>query len=635
MRVRIAVGALFLGLQPALAVPPTISPPVAVTVTSAQVQAAVSGLTGQANGIAGLNGSKQVPSAQLPIASTTQAGVAQFGTAAGTIADGGALASTTSTLTSYMQSAAATFLKLGGDGSGTLVYALGLNGVAETIGRTLAQRAGDVYNFADHGAKGDATSDAAAMVKAIAYATATPGTHIYFPTGTYHFLISTSLPGNAPYQYLLPSETTLEGPDDTSATISFDNDTNNNGGYLFASVTGEKDLTIRHLHFLGTFTANNANFNPTNSGSLFALGGGNNFTFDHNLVEDQTGFGVFISNSTGVKVTSNVFRNIRSDVIAVWGDSNLSVLDNRIEHSIDDCISFHSQNGVDAWLLRRNIDVEDNQCIDTQSITGSGAIYTVVSHNQLISPKGAGLIFGTDGANGSDNQGQNTSVSVIISYNLITNAMNRAMVDNYDQDDECMLFYAGAARKGQYLAPPGEGGVAGLTAPVYPYPEFFAQAESTSVAVGDSRAYVISNNSCVHDFPTFNGSDTRYKDYTAFGQGQILTTTGWVTLSTDESIFRVFGMYFSGGDMRDVLIKDNTFQGLDSALLIQGSGNYYKFEIADNHIIDMSTRGFGLFNSGKTNIYFHDNVLDLDPWWRDSRTATGGWNNEDRIALHV
>ena len=330
-----------------------------------------------------------------------------------------------------------------------------------------------------------------------------------------------------------------------------------------------------------------------------------------------------------------MFRNIRSDVIAVWGDSDLSVLDNRIEHSIDDCISFHSQNGVDAWLLRRNIDVEDNQCFDTQSITGSGAIYTVVSHNQLISPKGAGLIFGTDGANGGDNQGQNTSASVIISYNLITNAMNRAMVDNYDQDDECMLFYAGAARKGQYLAPPGEGGVAGLTAPVYPYPEFFAQAESTSVAVGDSRAYVISNNSCVHDFPTFNNSDTRYKDYTAFGQGQILTTTGWVTLSTDESIFRVFGMYFSGGDMRDVLIKDNTFQGLDSALLIQNSGNYYKFEIANNRIIDMSTRGFGLFNNGKTNIYIHDNVLDLDPWWRDSRTAAGGWNNEDRIALQV
>ena len=630
--------------------------------SSAQSAAAIAALAtgavptsqlGIASGVAQLDSNKHVVSAQIP-----------FGTTASTVTDGGVF-------TTAMQNAAATFLTIA-KADGGIVHVLGLNGVAETIGRTIAARAGDVWNIADHGADHTVAGDDAAIVEALAYAKAVPGTHVYFPTGTWPMAASSQ------FTYLVPSETLIEGADEYATDILFTNDTNTGAipsgqtcqqnpsltcqYYLFAANQSNgrpHDIGVRHIRFTGTWGG------AGSPASAFAsVGNGPNmFLFDHvdnvdiedTIWEQERAFGIFVSGSTDVKVHNNVVRYVQADAIAVWQSSNISILGNFVEHGNDDCISFHNADSGDPWIQRRAIDIEGNTCFDSTAISGQSAKYTVIMGNRMVSSRGDAIAIstvtggtsstvGTSGYNGSQ-QGNSSSDNVIIADNVMTDLLARGQVDNYDGANSYIYINGLSARAGQYGAIPGEAGFpgsgtsgqTGYKAPTItaqdPAPEFFADAQLATTAVGESHSIIIAGNTMESDMPSFNSTDSRFNSYTDFGQGPLVSLNGLLNPTNTAALMygQAIGINVNGGAMRDVSIHDNAFEGFTQGIYFGPGLSYTDFDIYHNDFFNLSGAGVELNSTGINDITVADNLFDMDPYLHEgyrsnaSNGYPGGW----------
>ncbi len=578
---------------------------------------------------------------------------------------GAAIASSTAstnTLLSHAQSLALYFLQIAKVDNG-VVHVLGLNNAVESMGRTIAARAGDVWNVADHKMDGTVTNDNAGMVEAIAYAKAVPGTHIYFPTGTW------PLSGSSQFTYLVPSDTLIEGADEYASDIFFSNDTNSGNVpsgqtcsgnetcqyYLFAADNSNgrpHDIGVRHIRFTGTWGGTSYPVASNTSASAFAAsgGGGNMFLFDNvdnvdiedSIWEHERAFGIFVSGSTDVKVHNDIVRYAQADAIAVWQSSNMSILGNLIEHGNDDCISFHGSDGGDAWTRARSVDIEDNTTLDCSGISGLAAKYTVIAGNHMTGSRGTAIQLGTHGLdNGS--QGHSSSFGLIIANNLITDLLNRNAVDGYDGDDSYITINGYSAQAGSYKAIPGQAGVAGMTAAQDPAPEFFADATAANVPVGESHSIYIGHNSMLSFLPDFNGTDTgvngsgsRFNSWTDFGQGPLVSLKGLLNPSTTAGnmLRGATGININYGNLRDVDIDGNNFFGIGQAMLLQGSAasSMLDFTIRNNRCVNVYQSCFELNNPGKNSIVYEDNYMDMDPYFNHSFRSypnPGGWQYDN------
>ena len=634
----------------------------AAAIASLAVGAIPASSAGAASGLAQLDANKHLVSAQVP-----------FGTTTGTVTDGGVF-------TAAIQNVAATFLTIAKADSG-IVHVLGLNGVAETFGRSIAARAGDVWNIADHGADHTVAGDNAAIVEALVYAKANPGTHIFFPTGSW------PLSASSQFTYLVPSSTIIEGADEYASDILFTNDTNTGNVpsgqqcsgsetcqyYLFAADNSNgrpHDIGVRHIRFTGTWAGTGYPVASNTPASAFAAQGNgpNMFLFDHvdnvdiedTIWEHERAFGIFVSGSTDVKVHNDVVRYVEADAIAVWQSSNISVLGNLVEHGNDDCISFHNADSGDPWIQRRAIDIEGNTCLDTTAISGLAAKYTVIMGNRMISSRGDAISIttmaggtsttpGTAGYNSSQ-QGNSSSDNVIIADNVMTDMLARGQVDNYDGANSYIYIDGLSARPGQYGAIPGEAGFpgsgtagqAGYKAPTAfaaqdPAPEFFADAQLATTAVGESHSITIAGNTMESDMPSFNGTDARFNSYTDFGQGPLVTLKGLLNPTDTAALMygQAIGITVNGGAMRDVSIHDNAFEGFTQGIYFAPGVSYTDFDIYHNDFFNLSGAGVELNSTGINDITVADNLFDMDPYLHEVYRANssngypGGWQYDN------
>ncbi len=510
----------------------------------------------------------------------------------------------------------------GGDASGTILVASG-----ETIGRTQSVRLSDVYNIADHGARGDAASDTAAMNKAIAYATASPGTHIYIPQGTWPLNAATSA------GFAIPSSTTVEGADQ-SATIVTWNDASGYNLFTSAGTTTARASDIRFQNFTvqGSWnptTASAVPANPSSSyGNPFIPANVDGLTFFRITSENSHAFSISARTSTEVNVQNDTVRWGVSDGINLSECADVSVTDNMISHTDDDSISVHSDI-YDSWGVRRDLNITGNRIFDSQGIRVLSARQANISGNTLDTVRQQGINVQTVTPNGSSFQeGVSAGMSILISNNTISNVLNRANIDNLNSGASAILIDGYSARAGSYAAIPGENNPA-TGKIIDPYPEFMANSTSTSVPTAGTHSILIVGNHISRTLPNSNGSDSRYPNWASFGQGTISSRLGAKNPTLAESDIEPNGVFLDGGYLKDVLVEGNDFHGLQNALFVQGNGHLEDIAFRGNSVVDMTGAGVVVNMTGKLNLYVEDNLFDLDPYMKGcGRGPTGNWSTE-------
>ena len=508
----------------------------------------------------------------------------------------------------------------GGNASSAIAVAAG-----ETTGRTFAARLSDIYNIADHGAMGDAVSDDIAMNKAIAYATANPGTHILIPDGSWNFAVS------AANGFQIPSFTTVEG-EDQAATILTWNDTA--GDYLFtaASNTGSTrtaDIAFQEFTVKGTWgTAAGGMSAYALANAPFIPSGVDGLTFFHVTSEYSRGFGISARNSTAVTVHDSHTRYTDSDAINLSQCSDVSVDNNHIEHTDDDAISVHSDI-YDTLGVRRNIDITGNHIIDAQGIDVLAARQANISDNTLDSVRQSAISVTTTQPGSAATEGNSADEAILITGNKVTNLLNRQNIDNVNQGASAIIVNGISARAGGYGAAPGEA-VAGTAKVVDPYPEFMGNSQSSTVAVSGGHAIVVEGNLIARTLPASNGSDPRYKSWTDFRQGTITSRLGPQNPTLAESDMQGACVALTGGNLRDVLIQGNDCHGMSDGLTVTGDANSHYADIVyrGNNDVDYTGHGILVNTGGRLGLLAEDNLFDGDPFQKSpARGANGTWAN--------
>ena len=569
-----------------------------------------SSMLNAASGVAPLDANKHVTSAQIP-----------FGTVPGTVTDGGVF-------TSAAQSNAATFLKIA-DASGGVLHVLGLNGSAETVGRSLAARAGDVWNVADHGADGTAANDDTALANGLAYAVAHPYTTIRFPKGIWALTVSSSQPG-----FALPSNTVLEGAANNGTILTW-NDVSN-GGYSLLTDTApagggrNANVVLRNLVVQGSW-------GPC-SGCSWTSGGNNaiflflidDVTLDHVSSRYSGAFGMTVRASTNVKLLDDAVYYSASDGINLDDDSGIFARNFNIQHTADDCFSAHSDI-YDQGGVRRNIQIVGGYAFDTHGIDIASPVSLSISGTIIDSFKVAAIaLSGTVGGTGS-NEGQAEGQDVTIDNVTMTNGISTAgnNVDSKDPTDGSLNYVIiGAAppRAGNLTFIPGENGTS-------PYPYTLNNSQSTSVPIPAWRTIRIINSIFGRHFGATN--TTALPNWGSLGQGGITTKDGIYTPSLPENALIGSAItIFSPNIIRNMDVENNTFEGLGVALYAPpgSSGHMSDFAFDHNRMIDMRSACLDVEFGGVIDGEANDNLCDADPYFASgNRGSIGNWGNNNAL----
>ncbi len=490
-----------------------------------------------------------------------------------------------------------------------------------------ARGVGGTYRLAEHGADGTVGNDNAAMKRALAFAGEHPGTRIVLPVGI------TQLDSTANDDFCIPSRTTIEGEDAIGSVVSWNETT---GCNLFSTAQGSRlsDIRIQNLTFRGTWDPA-TDMVGVASGSPVFLVGVDGVTLDTITSENTRGFGLCVRASTEVAVTGCVVRHTATDGINLSECSNVSVTLCRISHVGDDAISVHS-DVFDTFGVRRNLLVSGNHVFDAQGIRVLAARQTVISANMLDTVLQLGINVQTVAPDDSEVQeGVSATHSVTITGNTITNLIRRNAVDGLSGDADGILIDGFSSRAGDRDAAPGEASP-GTGAVVNPYTVFLANSTSSSVPTAGAYNIIISGNHVGRTLPACDGSDSRFKRFSDFGQGMLTSKTGTKDPSLSENDLRNTGVRIEGGSVRNVLVVGNGFSGLHAALVLSGSGHFGDIGFRANHVVDMS--GFGVLVNGSMtmNAYVEHNLFDLDPFFTaPSRGGNGTWSdNGGPMALY-
>ena len=510
----------------------------------------------------------------------------------------------------------------GGDASRTILVASG-----ETTGRNQSARLSDVYNIADHGARGDAASDTAAMDKAIAFAAANPGTHIAIPQGTWPLTASTSA------GFAIPSATTVEGADQ-SATIITWNDASGYNLFTSAGTASARASDIRFQKFTVQGSWNPATANPTpvnpsaSYGNPFIPANVDGLTFFRITSQNSHAFSISARASTEVSVQDSNVRWGVSDGINLSECAEVSVTGNTIEHTDDDSISVHSDI-YDSWGVRRDLNITGNRIFDSQGIRVLSARQANISGNTLDTVRQQGINVQTVAPNGgSFQEGVSAGMSILISNNTISNVIDRTHVDNLNSGAAPLHIDGVSAPAGSYAAVPGENDPS-TGKVIDPYPEFMANSTSSSVPTAGTHAILIVGNHISRTLPGSNGADRRYPNWASFRQGTISSRLGAKTPTLSEADLEPNGVFLDGGTLKDVLIEGNDFHGLKNGLFVEGSGHLEDIAFRGNSVVDMAQAGVIVNMTGKLNLYVEDNLFDLDPYQKAcGRGPNGTWSSE-------
>lgn len=530
----------------------------------------------------------------------------------------------------------------GGDISATIRKASG-----ESTSRTVAAGLADVYNLADHGALGDATSDTAALNKALTYAGAHPGTHIFLPNGTWAFVVSSS--GG----FALPSYTTFEGADEFSTILTW-NDTNSDS--LFTSTgtptTRAVDVTWQNFAVQGTWgTAVAAQSGVTSASTAYALGNtaiipANNdgITIEHVASINSRGFGIGTRDSTSVRIKFNFIYQSLSDGINTDGCSDIDISENHLVHIGDDMISSHGYLS-DRWGVRRDIRIQDNTGFDTRAIDVISPRHAIISGNRMDHWRQAMISLSNAPSGTSGQEGNEAGDTALITGNVGTNGLDNSAVDgsNSPSGATAIVISGFSSRAGTLNATPGlPDATNGVVVPVRPY--FLSNSQSANTPVPPTAHIVVSNNMVMRTEPQTDGTVTGFTNYQNLWQG---SSSG--ALGNEATIMSILGPQTPGmssayntkgltdvnlrpnfvtlaGTLNDIWIVGNHGVGLAQGFNIEGGSGQAisRLHILGNNLSDFTQQAVIVSSTGHVDGEIGFNNIDGDPLLQNGYRGTHG-----------
>ncbi len=515
---------------------------------------------------------------------------------------------------------------LGVAGDGTLGLVAGLPGIdvsaarltaglAGASARALSEMRGEVIRVADFlGGKPDGRDATAAMVMALGLAANVPGSTVELCAGAWNFATLAA-------PLMVPSRTTLRGAGRHQTRITWPD----TGSFaLFASAgtaaARANDIVLADFTVTGSF-ATNGPAGPFPFLLYFVDG----LRFDNICCEYSRVMGLVARNCTDVLVSGCIVRYCAIDGINMAECNGVTIEGCIVEHCDDDGIAVHSDI-YDPGVVRRSVVVSGNRLFDCQGIKVLAPRGTAIIGNTVDCCRAQGISFATVTPNGTVTEGMAAGMASLITGNVVTNIINRANVDNLNQNAPGILITGASARPDGLGAVPGEtrSGVV-----IDPYPYYNANGNTATTATPGSYGVIVANNFIGRTLPACNGTVTTpvtYAKWSDFGLGRMFTRNGWLDPSLAEGDMRDHAVWISDGVVRDVLITGNIIRGMTSGLALFPAQRMDNIVFRGNQVVDCFSYGVVVNTTGTLRAYIEDNLFDLDPFLKHpSRGAGGTW----------
>jgi parallel beta-helix repeat protein len=374
-----------------------------------------------------------------------------------------------------------------------------------------------------------------------------------------------------------------------------------------AGATTYSNITIEGIHFKGSHDTDSveAQHFPI---LLYNVTGLN---FRNNKISYSRTMAMAVRVSSRITITGNVIENCGRDGINTADCTDVVIANNRISYCDDDAIACHIDS---ANVNDRGVSISGNIIRFCQGIKVLGANGCSITGNTLEFCMAQGINITT---RSTGTEGRNAASGVTITGNVIKNCIDRAGVDNLNQNSPYIAISGTSARSGTLDAIPGENDQPDGTV-IDPYDYFVNPNEgSTTTPVPASWNIVISGNSLIRDIGVLaNISD--------LGFGSFYTRAGPVDPDIAEADYLENGISINTGVLKNVIVTDNTFSGLNSGLSFASGSRVVNFKVADNTFFDCAA-AMTVSNANHNSIYFDNNIVDLDPFLKHAnRKNTAG-----------
>lgn len=331
-------------------------------------------------------------------------------------------------------------------------------------------------------------------------------------------------------------------------------------------------------------------------------------------VQQSRKMGIFARDCTNVSAVGCVVRYCARDGINLSNNDDVLMTNNLVEFVDDDALAAH--NDTDGRIDRRVV-IANNRVRFAQGIKALGLVTGTISGNTIEFCMGQGITVAPIAATGVE--GRNASSGIAITGNTIKNCIDRALVDNLNQNAPYISIGGSSAQAGGLAAIPGEN-VTGTASVINPYPYFQGNdGGSGTDPVPGSVAITVSGNTCVRDIPTG-------VSLSSLGYGVFYTRNGPVDIAN----ITLSGLWQAGvtmdGLLKAVNITGNTFHGIGYAIQLD-TNSKVSGSATGNHIFDCRG-GIVLHGTNHHTFVSAANTFDLDPYVQHSgRGANGTWTS--------
>lgn len=479
--------------------------------------------------------------------------------------------------------------------------------ISGAVPRPLEEYLGDTVNVKDFGAKGDGVADDWPSVQlAWNYAAAT-GRKLWLPAGTYNLIsVSASLvpsSGMAVFGDGMENTKIKWNPSDPSLA-------------LITKVSAAADITgfeLRDLHIEGGH-GDGGNYAQTDNYPVL-LWKAHGSRISRVKISKSRVMGMVFRLCSGVDIRECVVQFCARDGINTGDCFSVSVVGNRVEYVDDDAIAHATQI---FGVVDKGFECVGNIVRFAQGIRALSASTATITGNNLEFCMTQGISVATFGPADSSANGRSAACGVIISGNTIKNCFDRANVDNLNQAAPYIRISGNSAQASGLAAIPGENDTATGTV-ISPYP-YFGNPNNGNVNLPVPASYhiTITGNTFVRDVPT-GGL------LSSLGYGTFYTRNGPVDPTITNAAILEAGIFLAQGPVRNVLIANNMFAGIGSAVQLGPTSNFRGVMFSKNVVFDCDA-ALSAAGTENHNISFIDNVIDLDPFHASTnRGLNGTW----------
>ena len=475
------------------------------------------------------------------------------------------------------------------------------------VGKTVHQKFQEIVSVKDFGAVGDGvTDDTAAIQLAFTHARTCTNPAVYFPTGTYLVVSSTSL-------YNLSNGMEVYGDGMDATIIKW------NAVYISGSIalfngpaSGTIDsATIRDLAIRGNHDTSGYSQVPAYPILIYRC---NDLKIYRVKVTYSRVMGIVSRTCFAVDIDGCVVQYCGRDGINTSDCNYVKITNNRIEFCDDDSIAGHTQT---YNIADRGYVVTGNIIRFCQGMKFLGARAVTIVGNTIEFCMGQGIGIVSVPLVSPPSEGSAALQGIVIVGNTIKNCFSRQYVDNLNQGAPYIAIGGDAADQGDLAAVPGRN-VTSTGDIVYPYPYYWtAKDASTTDPIADNYNIVICGNTLTRDiYPTAHISD--------LGCGVFYTRTGpndpavVAAAYTQNAIIMYDRIY-------NAKIADNVITGVGTVLNIAPSGQFFNSVFENNIISDVSNGvAANASNTLDQSLIIRNNLFDIDPFFTSTNRGSNG-----------